>query len=538
MAADITPPIPQSRHRLRRVWILVILVLFPIVVRVLLTAAHHYDFGEGAVFNLTLVFQIAFTCAFFGVFLWFFFLSGLPSQVRVGGAVVLAAAIAMFFLTVERVEFDGDMRPQLYWRWQPSPEQRLGEHRATTTQAVEPADLTISPTDSPEFRGRNRNGEVTGVRLISEWTTHPPKLLWKQPCGGGHAGFAVAGNSAVTIEQIGEEEVIVCYDRVTGQERWRHGYTAKFKQTEPMGGDGPRATPTIADGDVYSLGATGELICLNGSDGTVKWQVNILTDNEADNIDWGMTGSPLVIDNMVVVNPGRRKGFYGKQAVAAYDRTTGKKIWAAGMHRAGYASPMKATLDGYEQILVFDAGGLAGYDPEDGEILWYIHWKSPMDMNSAQPLILGPNRVLISSEKDNGAAVFHIAKAEAGGWVVAPVWNTRRYAARYASPVLHDNHIYGLTDGALICLEAETGQVKWKDGMFKNGQILIVGDLLVVTHEAGSVHLIAADPNEFRELGSISVFKDRTWNMPALAGNQLFLRNHREMACLELQTRD
>jgi outer membrane protein assembly factor BamB len=248
-----------------------------------------------------------------------------------------------------------------------------------------------------------------------------------------------------------------------------------------------------------------------------------------------MTGSPLVIGPVVVVNPGVRLGAVpGPSAVAAYDRVSGKKKWAGPAGRAAYASPMKAVLAGKEQVLVFDADGLAGYDPADGNRLWSVRWKTPMDMNSSQPLVVGPNRVIISSEKDKGAAVYEIAES-GGKWTATQLWKTRKFAARYACPVLHQGHVFGLMEGRLTCLDAGTGEVKWSEGMYGNGQILLAGDKLVVTNEKGSVHLVAADPGEYRELGSVKVFDERTWNMPALARNQLFVRNHHDMACLELK---
>lgn len=528
-----TLPTPPAR-RVRRLWLPVVLILLPVAARVLVAVAGRYDLGENAVFMSMMAFQMAFVLALFGVGVWFFVLSGITPRIRIGAGVALVALAAAAVAAVDRVEFDGQMTPRPYFRWEPTPEQRLADHRAAAAKADAVADLTVGPTDSPSFRGRHGDGITPNV-LLADWTARPPRVLWKQPAGGGHAGFAVAGNSAVTIEQVGDEEGVVCYDRATGRERWKHAYPAKFTQSEPMGGNGPRATPAIADGDVYSLGATGELVCLNGADGRPKWRVNILADNDADNVDWGMTGSPLVVGRLVVVNPGARRGAAGTKAVAAYDRATGAKVWAAGTHRAAYASPLVATLGGREQVLALDAGGLAAYDPADGKPLWAFPWKTPMDMNSAQPLVVGPNRVLVSSEKDKGAAVIELAEA-GGAWTVTPVWTTRKYAARYACPVLFAGHVFGLTDGRLICLDAATGAVRWKDGSFGNGQILLAGNKLVVTNERGRVHLVTADPAEFREVGSVDVFADRTWNMPALAGNQLFVRNHHEMACLELPT--
>src|SRR5262249_4659192 len=158
---------------------------------------------------------------------------------------------------------------------------------------------------------------------------------------------------------------------------------------------GPRATPTIAGGEVYSLGATGQLVCLEGATGRLKWSKDILEDNEAKRVTWGMTSSPLVAGDLVVVNPGVDPEHNAGRALAAYKRPTGERAWGAGTYKAGYSSPQLARLCGREQILLFDAGGLAGFDPGTGAELWRYPWETFSDMNIIQPLVLGQDRVLI-----------------------------------------------------------------------------------------------------------------------------------------------
>jgi outer membrane protein assembly factor BamB len=300
-----------------------------------------------------------------------------------------------------------------------------------------------------------------------------------------------------------------------------------------MGGDGPRTTPTIAGDDVYSLGATGELVCLDGKSGKPKWQRNVLADNGATNAEWGLSGSPLVHQNLVIVNPGVNPANNAGKAVAAYDRATGNPVWANGRHPAGYASPQLNALAGTVQVLIFDGGGLGGYDPATGAELWRYPWKTAMGMNCAQPVVVGMDRVFVSSEKSNGGAVVEVRRY-IDAWTAHEVWRTRALSARYSSPVIRDSHLYGLSDGRLTCVNLATEQKVWAEGQYGNGQLVLAGNVLVVTSEDGKLTLAAADPAEYRELGRIDVFKDRTWNTPALAGKHLFVRNHREMACLEL----
>jgi outer membrane protein assembly factor BamB len=365
--------------------------------------------------------------------------------------------------------------------------------------------------------------------LSRDWTAQPPITIWRQPIGGGYAGFAVAGNIVVTIEQRRDNEAVVCYDQDTGRERWFHEYTAHF--SESLGGPGPRATPTIFDGAVYSLGASGELVCLDGATGRQIWHVNILADTRAQNLQWGMAGSPLVFDELVVVNPGGSDG-----GVAAYDRRTGSKVWSAGKHKAGYSSPALATLGGYRQILVFDGAGLAGYDPAGSGELWRYPWSTMQDINVAQPLVLDGERVLISSGYGVGCALLRVRR-DADRWSVEPVWPTkvsRAMQCKFTSPIEYEGFIYGLDDGIMVCVDPTSGSRCWKKGRYGHGQILLVGDVILVLTEIGDVALVEADPQQHRESARFHALDGKTWNTPALSGNRLFVRNHREMACYEL----
>ncbi len=304
-----------------------------------------------------------------------------------------------------------------------------------------------------------------------------------------------------------------------------------------MGGPGPRSTPTIHDGDVYSFGAQGHLVCLDGTTGKPRWPVvDVVTDNGAKVVQWGMTSSPLVVGKLVVVNAGIDPANNQHHAVAAYDRATGKKIWAVGEHAAGYSSPMLATFDGMAQIVLFDAGGVAGIDPADGNELWRHPWTTFNDMNIIQPLILPGDRVFISSELTNGCALVEIKKS-GSTWSARPVWTNRNLAARFANPVYAAGHIYGLSNSRLCCLSAETGKRLWRsDEEFGSGQLLVCGRVLLVQPErTGEVLAVAAEPADYRELWREQVFRGRrTWNTPSLAGGKLYVRNHEEMVCLEL----
>jgi outer membrane protein assembly factor BamB len=359
-------------------------------------------------------------------------------------------------------------------------------------------------------------------------------IAWQHPIGGGHAGIAVAGQVAITIEQRGEHEAVVAYNVETGKPVWVHQYPAGFHHSEPMGGDGPRTTPTIVDGLVYTLGAQGHLHCIEAASCKVKWQQNILEDAGAKNLEWGMSGTPLVVGDKVIVNPGIDQEKKTQQAVIAYDRMTGKKAWSAGSDMASYSSMMKANLAGVDQLLLFDAAGLKGLDPSSGKQLWLYPWKSSFDMNCAQPITLGTDQVYISSQVANGGAMLKLSR-EGDAWKATELWKNKYLGINFSNAVLHEGHLYGLSNGYLTCLDAKTGERKWKARQtYGNGQILIAGEVLVITAEDGFVALVDAKPELFSELRRIPIFKGRTWNVPAIARGRLYLRNHQEMACLKL----
>lgn len=461
--------------------------------------------------------------------LWFVFLSGFRWRTRLAGLGLVAALAGGFLLSLDRVEITGDVGiiPIFKWESRPAAEAPRGE------AGLPPIDLKVDPVrDFPRYRGPRADGVVEGISLFKDWQARLPREVWRRPCGGGFAGFAVAGNVAVTIEQRGGDEAIVCYDAGTGRERWVHAYEAAYRHPT---GDGPRATPTIADGDVYSLGATGWLVCLEGKTGKRKWGVNILDDNEAKNIEWALSGSPLIVGDTVLVNAGIDPEKNVGRALAAYDRKTGKRVWGSGSHPAGYSSPETVWLAGREQVLLFDGGGLAGFDPASGKELWRHPWQSFRDQNIMQPLVFSPDRVFISSETTNGCAMLKIG-TEGGRFVAEPVWANRLLCARFCNPVALGGHLYGLSSGYLVCLDAETGARRWRSTKtYGNGQLLGVGDVLLVQGEFHDIALVAADPAGFRELTRRKVSDaPKAWNTPALAGNRLFLRNHLEMVCFEL----
>lgn len=463
---------------------------------------------------------------------WFIFFSGFTRQFKIAGVLLLAGVVLAGYALIRKVEFSGKMQPIVYFRWNALPQDQLTE--LTTGPKLSPLDVTVTQADSPFFRGPLSDGTTPSAPATSDWAKTALEKVWTRPVGAGHAGLGIADHALYTIEQRGNMEAVVAYDVATGQPYWSHQYQALFTHSEPMGGNGPRTTPVVVDGRVYTLGAQGHLHCLDAATGKVIWTTYILVDAEAKNLEWGMSGSPLVIGDKVIVNPGINEEKTSKQAVIAYDRLTGKKLWSAGSDKAAYASMMLVKLAGMEQLLLFDAVGLKGLDVKDGKQLWLYPWVTPFDGNCAQPIVFGDDQVFISSEVSNGGAMLKLSH-EGDQWKVSEAWKNRYLGIKFSNAVLYQAHLYGLSNGYLTCVDAKTGERKWKARQsYGNGQILLAGDVLVITTETGEVALVAAAPAQFTELKKVPVFTGRTWNVPAIARGRLYLRNHQEMACLKL----
>jgi outer membrane protein assembly factor BamB len=490
-----------------------------------------------------MLFFISVVVAAIAIVVWFFSMSGLAWRTRLLGALVMVFATVSFPLSVRRVEFSGDMVPTFDFRWSVDRAEVLEAHRALREESEadptheEPvaalAKITAGPWDVLEYRGPRHDGVVEGPKLARDWSARPPRLIWRQPVGGGYASFVVVGPLLITIEQRREKEAVVAYDVDTGLERWLYDYPAFFHET--LGGDGPRATPTIHQGKVYSLGATGVLACLELTTGHPLWSLNILEQNTAGNLDWGMSGAPLIYDDLVLVNPGNQKGSASSRAITAFDATSGKPLWGGGEAKAGYASPMLATLAGARQVINFDGVGLAGHDATDGRELWRVPWKSDFDINAAQPVLVDHDQVLISSS--SGAALIKVSASE-GHWSADEVWKNRKMKCGYSCPIVYEGHVYGMDENILTCLELATGKPMWKDraAQYGHGQMLRRDDLLVVLAETGELALVEATPEGFHELGRMQAIEGKTWNNPTLVGGRIFVRNHLEMAAYDLPT--
>lgn len=427
--------------------------------------------------------------------------------------------------------FSSTLDHEFAWRWSKTPEDRLLSHAGeksfassrTATVSVQPVPSPgKSATSWPGFRGPGRDGIVRGVRIEADWTASKPVELWRQPVGPGWSSFAVNGGLLYTQEQRGEDEVVACYNLTTGAPVWSHRDTARF--WESNAGPGPRGTPTLHDGRVYTFGATGILNALDAASGTVVWSRNAATDTKTKVPDWGFASSPLVVADMVIAAVGG--------TMAAYDLATGAPRWAGPADDKSYSSPQLMEIDGVRQILLMSGAGATSVAPADGRVLWQHAWKG---FAIVQPSQISKGDLLISTGDRLGARRIQVSHTN-DAWSVEERWTSTRLKAYFSDFVLHRGHAFGFDGGILACVDLEDGERKWKGGRYGSGQLVLLADqdLLLVISEQGDLALVAAVLGEFTELARFPALTGKTWNHPVLAGDVLLVRNDREMAAFRL----
>jgi outer membrane protein assembly factor BamB len=472
--------------------------------------------------------------AVISLLVWFAVFSRQSRPVRWTPPVVIVGAIVVFFVffrlegtTAELIPiFAPRFRPELPVAQSPSASVPLG---------------VSTDNDFPQFLGPRRDLAIDRITLARDWRAHPPKLLWKHEIGSGHSAFSAVNGYAVTMEQRGEQELVTCYVVETGALQWSSGVHARHSVLP--GGTGPRSTPTIYEGKVYALGATGILRCLEGTNGSLIWTKNILEEtgvtpeDDGKQVLWGHAGSPLIVDNLVVV-PGGGPSAGPKFSLLAFDRETGKKMWQAGDRQVSYSSPSLVRLGGVRQIVIVNENNVSGHNAATGAVLWEYPWpgSSNSSASTSQAIAVGDDRVFVSKGYGEGSALFNVKHdAATDRWTTETIWrHSRNLQTKMTNVVIHKGLVYGLSDGILECVELANGERQWKSGRYHHGQILRVGELLLVETEDGEIVLVELTPEAHRELGRFEAIEGKSWNNLCLYGRYLLVRNSNEAACYEL----
>jgi len=482
-------------------------------------------------------------------------------RVSIAGAVLLGCGT---FTLLQTGGMTGEAKSDFHWRWTDTPEERLlartddnpvpppaaapgssSESSLPTTPAAVPTSqppATGRPVEQPPipapaapetavdgewpgFRGPRRDGIVRGVRFETDWSASPPTELWRRPIGPGWSSFAVRGGLVYTQEQRGDDEVVSAYSLTTGDPVWRHRDAVRF--WESNAGAGPRATPTVDGGRVYTFGATGVVNALDADTGAAIWSRNAADDTGVGVPGWGFAGSPLVLGDLVIVAASGR--------LVAYDRATGSPRWLGPSGRWGYSSPHRLTLDGVTQVVLLNGGGATSVSAE-GTVLWEHQWRGG---NIVQPALTADGDLLIGAidEGASGVGVRRVAVTRrADGWHADERWTTNGLKPSFNDYVVHNGHAFGFDGSILASIDLRDGTRAWKGGRYGHGQLVLIADqdLLLVLSEEGALALVRAIPDRFAEVARVRALDGKTWNHPALVGDIVIVRNGEEMAAFRL----
>lgn len=471
---------------------------------------------------------------------WFVVFSDHRFVVRVLTVVLSGALLVTAFAIVREIRFDGEMIPTIYWRWEP-----VADRTLSTPVPQDPyLDATFEIAEEigfPQFLGPDRNAYLHSVKLARDWKKHPPRERWRIKIGAGWSGFVAHSGLAITLEQRGENEFVTAYEVDTGEIVWSHG--VETRHDEVMGGVGPRSTPTIEGERVYALGATGRLRCLDFRTGKLIWEDDLrkrsgALDDDATLVQWGRSNSPLIYREKVIVPLGGKT----KSAISlvAYDKESGDVLWTGGEQQISYSSPTVGNLGGRDHIVIVNESSVAGHDPNSGQELWRFQWtgRSNADASVSQAHILPNDQIFISKGYQAGAKLLQISSRN-NQYTADLLWeNPKALKTKFTNCALIGDYAYGLSDSTLECVNWKTGKSQWKKGRYGQGQILGVGDTLLVQAEQGYVALVDASPEKSLELGRIDALSDKTWNNPCIYHNHLLVRNGVEAVCYELTLRD
>ncbi|MEQ8846325.1 PQQ-binding-like beta-propeller repeat protein [Botrimarina sp.] len=493
-----------------------------------------------------------------GLAVWYLFRGRAAWPVRLAVAAAPFAAVAAVVSLYElRMAGDGTIAG-LHRRTAAKADQLLDKPQASPS-GERLTDWGPGPYDYPRFLGAGPWAEAVGPPIDADWQASPPKELWRRPVGAGWSAFAVQGAYAVTQEQRGDDELVVCYRLDTGDPVWSHADPVRFDPEDfggQMGRVGPRATPTIVGDRVYTQGATGLVNCLDGPTGEVVWRLDTAQEYGAAVPVWGKSGSPLYLPEegavdraLLIVNVGAPadtgEGAYDASLVAL-DAATGEEVWSAGWRQTSYASPAVARLAGELVVLQTVDDHLHARRAADGELLFSYPWRGQSDNmpSCSQPIPLEGDRLLLSKGYGFGASLVQVSR-DGDNWAAEPLWSPpikRVLQTKFSNCVVRDGFAFALSDKLLQCVEIESGKIAWRarrSPAFEYGQVLLCGEhLLVTTEDSGEIVLVEASPDSYRELASLQVLADgeTNWNNPVVAGDVLLVRNSVEAAAYRLPT--
>jgi len=383
------------------------------------------------------------------------------------------------------------------------------------TSVVSPRALA----DWPQWRGPNRDGRSAEQGLLKTWPSSGPPLAWRASgAGEGYSSFAVADGRLYTLGARGDREYVIAFDVASGKQVWATDHGRRFGNDR---GDGPRATPTVENDRVYAFGASGDMTVLDAASGKIIWTVNVLQKFGGSNITWGLSESPLVLEDRILLNAGGQPD----ASLVALKKADGSVLWRSQSDEPGYSSAVLHEIGGIRQAIFFTGERALGVDVDTGRLLWSYDKVSNRTANIATPIVRG-NRVFLSSDYGTGAALLELTPG--GNSVDArEVYFTKDMRNHHASSVLIGDYLYGFSSAILTAMRFDTGDVAWRDRSVGKGSVVFADDRLYLFSEQGVVGLAEASPDGYREHGRFTIETGRlpTWSHPVVSGGKLFIRD-------------
>ncbi len=378
--------------------------------------------------------------------------------------------------------------------------------------------------DWPHWRGPARTGISAETEWAAQWDDKGPKVLWKAEVGVGFSTFSVAEGGVFTTGNADEKDTLFCFDAVTGKSLWTHEYPAELGDKYFEGGT--TGTPTVAGGRVYQLSRWGDALCLEAATGRVVWSKNVQKETEIRIPDWGYSGSPLVWEDLVILNVG--------QAGLALKKETGEIVWKSADKNAGYSTPYPFDQGGKKLVVLGSGRSWVAVDPRTGEKAWDCTWSTSYGVNAADPIADG-GRLFVSSGYNKGCALL-----QPGAGEPAKVWENRDMRNMMNPCVLIGGHLYGMDgnngEGQLKCLELATGKTLWSEKSTGTGSVTAADGKLIVLSEKGELLIAPADPAGFKPAAKAQVLTGKCWTVPVLANGLLYCRNAEgSVVCLDLR---
>jgi len=388
--------------------------------------------------------------------------------------------------------------------------------------------LSLAAEDWPQWRGSARDGRSAETGLAKEWPSGGPPLLWQSKVlGEGYASFAVAGGRLYTQGQKDGQQFVIALDATTGKSLWE---TANGDTYADGRGGGPRGTPTLDNGRLYALGSSGNLICLEAEAGKSVWEVNLLRKYGGRNIRWGLSESPLIDGEKIIVTPGGSSA-----AVVALNKSDGSLIWKSESDEAGYSSAVVAEVGGRRMYVLLTGDAAIGLSAESGELLWRYANVANGTANVATPVVKG-DHVFVSSDYGTGGALLKLSRS-GDGVRADEVYFSREMRNHYSSSVLVGDYLYGFSSRIFTAMNFMTGDVGWKDRSVGKGQVIFADGNLYLQGEDGVVGLVTPDPGEYKEMSRFDVGRGNfpTWTLPVIADGRLYIRDQDLLRCYDVK---